>query len=89
MLNPDEIKVKAIQFDILHPNVERDYVFGWLLKSIYENDYLRARLIFKGATAFGKRSTPTRSFRQTWISRLATPSTPDAWLHAAGKEQLH
>lgn len=39
MIGQNEIKAKAIEFDILHPNVERDYVFGWLLKSFYENDY--------------------------------------------------
>lgn len=40
MIDQDEIQAKAIELDILHRNVERDYVFGWLLKCIYENDYL-------------------------------------------------
>ncbi|OHV89238.1 hypothetical protein [Mesorhizobium sp. ORS 3428] len=48
MIDQEEIKAKAIEFDIHHPNVERDYVFGWLPKSIFENDYLRSRLVFKG-----------------------------------------
>jgi predicted nucleotidyltransferase component of viral defense system len=48
MIGKDEIKQKAFELDIHHANVERDYVFGWLLKSIYENDFLRERLIFKG-----------------------------------------
>ncbi|MGO6679718.1 hypothetical protein [Rhizobium leguminosarum] len=48
MIERDEIEAKAKEFDIHHANVERDYVFGWLLKSIFENEYLRTRLIFKG-----------------------------------------
>lgn len=54
MIDQAEIKAKAIEFDILHPNVERDYVFGWLLRSIYENDYLRARLVLKGGNCLRK-----------------------------------
>lgn len=54
MIDQNEIKSKAIEFDIHHANVERDYVFGWLLKSIYENDYLRHKLIFKGGNCLRK-----------------------------------
>ena len=54
MIERTEIESKAGEFDILHPNVERDYVFGWLLKSIYENDYLRTRLVFKGGNCLRK-----------------------------------
>jgi predicted nucleotidyltransferase component of viral defense system len=54
MIDQNEIKAKAIEFDIHHPNVERDYVFGWLLKAIYENDYLRRRLVFKGGNCLRK-----------------------------------
>lgn len=62
MIGQNEIKAKAIEFDILHPNVERDYVFGWLLKSIYENDYLRARLVFKGGNCLRKAYYPDTRF---------------------------
>lgn len=54
MIDQEEIKAKAIEFDIHHPNVERDYVFGWLLKSIFENDYLRSMLVFKGGNCLRK-----------------------------------
>lgn len=54
MIDQKEIKEKAVEFDIHHPNVERDYVFGWLLKSIYESDYLRPRLVFKGGNCLRK-----------------------------------
>lgn len=62
MISPNEIKAKALEFDIHHPNVERDYVFGWLLKSIYENEYLRARLVFKGGNCLRKAYYPDTRF---------------------------
>jgi predicted nucleotidyltransferase component of viral defense system len=54
MIDRDEIEHKASEFDIHHANVERDYVFGWLLKGIFENDYLRHRLVFKGGNCLRK-----------------------------------
>lgn len=62
MIGQDEIKAKAIEFDIHHQNVERDYVFGWLLKSIFENDYLQSRLIFKGGNCLRKAFYPETRF---------------------------
>lgn len=62
MICQEEIKAKALEFDIHHPNVERDYVFGWLLKSIFENDYLRAQLIFKGGNCLRKAFYPDTRF---------------------------
>ncbi|WEX89955.1 nucleotidyl transferase AbiEii/AbiGii toxin family protein [Sinorhizobium garamanticum] len=62
MIDQDEIKAKALEFDIHHPNVERDYVFGWLLKSIYENDFLRARVVFKGGNCLRKAYYPDTRF---------------------------
>lgn len=62
MIQRDEIEFKAVEFDILRPNVERDYVFGWLLKSIYENDYLRTRFVFKGGNCLRKAFYPDTRF---------------------------
>lgn len=62
MIAQEEIKFKAIEFDIHHPNVERDYVFGWLLKSIFENDYLRSRLVLKGGNCLRKAFYPDTRF---------------------------
>ncbi|WP_196237521.1 nucleotidyl transferase AbiEii/AbiGii toxin family protein [Rhizobium leguminosarum] len=61
-IDQEEIKAKAIEFDIHHPNVERDYVFGWLLKSIFENDHLRPKLIFKGGNCLRKAFYPDTRF---------------------------
>jgi predicted nucleotidyltransferase component of viral defense system len=62
MIDRDEIKAKADEFDIHHANVERDYVFGWLLKSIFENDYLRNVLVFKGGNCLRKAFYPETRF---------------------------
>ena len=62
MIDQEEIKAKASEFDIHHPNVERDYVFGWLLKSFFENDFLRTRLVFKGGNCLRKAYYPDTRF---------------------------
>lgn len=62
MIDQAEIKAKAVEFDIHQPNVERDYIFGWLLKSIFENDYLRTKLIFKGGNCLRKAFYPNTRF---------------------------
>ncbi len=62
MIYQPEIKAKAIEFDILPLNVERDYVFRRLLKSIYENGYLLARLVFNGGNCLRKAFYPDTRF---------------------------
>lgn len=62
MINQEEVKAKAIEFDIHHANVERDYVFGWLLKAIAENDFLRSKLVFKGGNSLRKAYYPETRF---------------------------
>lgn len=62
MIDQQEIKAKAAELDVHHANVQRDYVFGWLLKSIYENEYLRSRLIFKGGNCLRKAFYPSTRF---------------------------
>lgn len=64
MIDQAEIKAKATELDVHHVNVERDYVFGWLLKSIYENDYLRSKLVFKGGNCLRKAFYPDTRFSQ-------------------------
>src|SRR5690606_18197613 len=60
-------------FDIHHVNVERDYVFGWLLKSIFENEYLRNVLVFKGGNCLRK-----AFYAETRFSSDLDFSAPDA-----------
>lgn len=62
MIDRDEINAKADEFGIHHVNVERDYVFGWLLKSIFENEHLRRALVFKGGNCLRKAFYPETRF---------------------------
>ena len=62
MIERDEIDYQAGQLDVHPVNVERDYVFGWLLKAMSENEYLSRALIFKGGNAMRKAYYPHTRF---------------------------
>ncbi|WKL56685.1 nucleotidyl transferase AbiEii/AbiGii toxin family protein [Asticcacaulis sp. ZE23SCel15] len=62
MIHTDEVHDKAEELDIHHVNVERDYIFGWLLKAIYENAYLGPLLVFKGGNCLRKAFYPDTRF---------------------------
>jgi len=54
MITKEEIEAKGEEFEIHVANVQRDYVFGWLLAAIYSATELRTILILKGGNAFRK-----------------------------------
>ena len=54
MINRSEIEARAEDFGIQPVNVERDYVFGWLLVGIYTISHLKDTLILKGGNCFRK-----------------------------------
>lgn len=62
MISKDEIEAKATQFEIHAANVERDYVFGWLLAGIYSVSPLKDLLILKGGNCFRKAYFATTRF---------------------------
>src|SRR2546425_3269268 len=62
MITKDEIQAKAEEFGIHHANVERDYVFGWLLCGIYRISRLKDVLVLKGGNAFRKAYFPNTRF---------------------------
>ncbi len=62
MIEPEEIDLAAAQKGVHQANVERDYVFGWLLKAFFENEYLASRLIFKGGNCMRKAFYPETRF---------------------------
>ena len=62
MITKEEIQTKADEFDIHLANVERDYVFGWLLCGIYTISELKDVLILKGGNAFRKAYVPMTRF---------------------------
>ena len=55
MINKTEIDAKAEQLGVHAANVQRDYIFGWLLSTLYRSDNpLRPLLVLKGGNCFRK-----------------------------------
>jgi predicted nucleotidyltransferase component of viral defense system len=54
MIDKKEIEDKAAEFEIHAANVERDYVFGWLLFGIFTVSDLRSYIFLKGGNALRK-----------------------------------
>ena len=54
MINKDEIEAKSKEFEIHSSNVERDYVFGWLIFGIFTVSSLKDTIFLKGGNALRK-----------------------------------
>src|SRR3989338_345022 len=54
MIDPAEIESKAREFEIQPSNVQRDYVFGWLLRGIFTTSNLKDKIFLKGGNALRK-----------------------------------
>jgi predicted nucleotidyltransferase component of viral defense system len=62
VITKDEIEAKASEFGLHAANIERDYVFGWLLAGIYSANSLKDVLILKGGNCFRKAFFPHTRF---------------------------
>lgn len=62
MITRDEIDDVAKTLDISVHNVERDYVFGWLISGIFQESQLGNALILKGGNALRKGYFPLTRF---------------------------
>jgi predicted nucleotidyltransferase component of viral defense system len=58
----DEIRDKSDEFDIHTSDVQRDYVFGWLVACIADDSMLGRDLTLKGGNAFRKAYFPSTRF---------------------------
>lgn len=54
MIDKTEILAKSEEFDIHTSNVQRDYVFGWILAGIYARTELGTHLVLKGGNSLRK-----------------------------------
>ena len=58
MISDQEIETKAAEFQLRPLDVQKDYVYGWLLKGLFQRPTLAAQLIltpeglFAGNTIF-------------------------------------
>src|SRR5437867_4415659 len=60
-IDREEIDAKAEEFGIHAANVQRDYVFGWLLRGLLETP-LAPQLVLKGGNALRKAYFPATRF---------------------------
>lgn len=54
MISHNEIEAKAKEFEIHIANLERDYVFGWLLYGVFTASGLKDEIFLKGGNALRK-----------------------------------
>lgn len=54
MIDKAEIEAKSKEFEIHQANVERDYVFGWLIFGIFTVSGLKEKIFLKGGNALRK-----------------------------------
>ena len=54
MIDKNEIDQKAKDFDINSSDVQRDYVFSWILAGMYKHSNLKDKLVLKGGNCFRK-----------------------------------
>jgi len=54
VITPQEIEEKAREFEIHTSNVQRDYVFGWLLFGVFTTSSLKDSIFLKGGNALRK-----------------------------------
>jgi predicted nucleotidyltransferase component of viral defense system len=62
MISDQEIETKAKEFELRPLNVQKDYVYGWLLKGLFLRPALAAQLVLKGGNALRKGYLPDTRF---------------------------
>ena len=62
MISRDEFLVQAKAFDLSEANVQRDYVFGWIVSGIFRESSLADRATLKGGNALRKGYLPGTRF---------------------------
>jgi len=62
MIDDREIETKAEEFKIRPLDVQKDYVYGWLLKGLFQRPLLAQQLILKGGNALRKGYLPETRF---------------------------
>jgi len=62
MITTQEIKQKAEEFNINPTDVEKDYIYGWVLNAMYSHSRLSPILILKGGNSLRKVYLPQTRF---------------------------
>jgi predicted nucleotidyltransferase component of viral defense system len=64
MISRDELLVQAKEFDLSEADVQRDYVFGWIISGIFRESSLADRATLKGGNALRKGYLPGTRFSE-------------------------
>src|SRR5437870_8774715 len=62
MISDQEIDAKAKEFQLRPLDVQKDYVYGWLLKGLFQRPALANQLVLKGGNALRKGYLPDTRF---------------------------
>ena len=62
MISDKEIEAKAAEFQLRPLEVQKDYVYGWLLNGLFHRPALAAQLVLKGGNALRKGYLPDTRF---------------------------
>lgn len=54
MITAEEIQAKSNSEDIHTSNVQRDYIFSWILAGLYRQSNLASKLVLKGGNLYRK-----------------------------------
>lgn len=62
MITTEELKEQAGEFGLNESDIQRDYVFGWLISGIFRESAMRDTLVLKGGNALRKGYFPGTRF---------------------------
>src|SRR6266446_6888228 len=62
MITVTELKEQAAEFGLNESDIQRDYVFGWLISGIFRESAMRDALVLKGGNALRKAYFPGTRF---------------------------
>jgi len=82
MISRDELEAQVEAMQITLANVERDYVFGWLISGFYAESHMAEALTLKGGNALRKGYLPASRFSDDLDFSCATDLDGDRLLAA-------
>src|ERR1700688_655212 len=62
MISDQEIDAKAKEFELRPLDVQKDYVYGWLLNGLFQRPAFAGQLVLKGGNALRKGYLPDTRF---------------------------
>src|SRR5271169_2120532 len=85
MILDKEIETKAAEFQLRPIDVQKDYVYGWILKGLFQRPVLAPQLILKGGNALRKGYLPDTRFSKD-LDFSARQGIPKAVLESELRE---